>query len=61
MKPSRRIICCTLLAAIAVHAGSVKARAQNIYTYTSETIVQNGHGQAPSVHTIFDDQMLLKG
>ena len=49
------------MAAIAVHAGSVKARAQNIYTYTSETIVQNGHGQAPSVHTIFDDQMLLKG
>ena len=49
------------MAAIAVHAGSVKARAQNIYTYTSETIVQNNDGQSPSVHTIFDDQMLLKG
>ena len=46
---------------ITIHAGNIKAHARNVYEYTSETIVQNGHGQAPPANTIFDDQMLLKG
>ena len=61
MEHSRRTICCALFAMLAIHAGSVEARAQNAYAYTSETLAHNGHGQAPSANTIFDDQMLLKG
>jgi len=61
MKPFQRTVCCALLALTAILAGNIQARAQNVYEYTSETIVQNGRGQAPPANTIFDDQMLLKG
>ncbi len=49
------------MVSVAITAGNIRAHAQNIYKYTSETIVKNGHGQAPPANTIFDDQMLLNG
>jgi hypothetical protein len=61
MKPVFVIICFGFSVLVTLTAGSVTARAQNIYDYTSETIVRNGHSQPPTANSIFDDQMLLNG
>lgn len=60
MNANRKTVLITSLIILIV-ALATMAHAQNVYEYTSETIVQNGRGQPPAANTIFDDQMLLNG
>jgi len=61
MKFTLRTISIILLLLTAIHTHGNTIHAQEIYTYTSEAIAQNGGHQTQPANTIFDDRMLLNG